>query len=102
MPISTLSCATISRRQLGAKLDYVCPTHTYDRRVLEQRVPSGPVLLIAAGTSAIDGPHTKGFREKVVADLPDRKIVQMPQTMDFQRVNPSSPGFGSFTRPNPT
>ncbi|MFZ2178032.1 MAG: polysaccharide pyruvyl transferase family protein [Rhodococcus sp. (in: high G+C Gram-positive bacteria)] len=57
------------------------------RRVLEDRVPDGPILLHGGGNFGDRWPAYQRFREKVMADLPHRTIIQLPQTIDFASEN---------------
>ncbi|WP_068151965.1 polysaccharide pyruvyl transferase family protein [Rhodococcoides corynebacterioides] len=68
---------------LGCSVDHVCAPHTYDAELLEQLVPSGPILLLGGGNFGDRWPMHQWFRERVVADFPHRRIVQLPQSFDF-------------------
>ncbi len=68
---------------LGCSVDYVCAPHTYDAELLERRVPTGPILLQGGGNFGDRWPMHQRFRERVVADFPHRRIVQLPQSFDF-------------------
>ncbi|MDG3015604.1 polysaccharide pyruvyl transferase family protein [Speluncibacter jeojiensis] len=69
---------------LDRQVGYACSIRDYDRGALRARVPEGPILLQGGGNFGELWPHHQQFREQVIADFPDRPIVQLPQTMDFQ------------------
>ncbi|MFW0874375.1 polysaccharide pyruvyl transferase family protein [Rhodococcoides corynebacterioides] len=68
---------------VGCSVDYVCAPHTYDPELLERRVPTGPILLQGGGNFGDRWPMHQRFRERVVADFPHRRVVQLPQSFDF-------------------
>jgi len=64
---------------------YVC---TYDRPdfdELERRCPQGPIFLHGGGNFGDIWPWYQTFREAVLARFPGRQIVQLPQTLHFER-----------------
>ncbi|MDV7245517.1 MULTISPECIES: polysaccharide pyruvyl transferase family protein [Rhodococcus] len=69
--------------RMGASVDYVCALHTYDTKVLSACVPEGPLLLNGGGNFGDRWFGYQKFRERVIAEHPERKIVQMPQTIEF-------------------
>ena len=69
--------------RLGIDPAYVCATHTYDRAALSRRLPTGPLLLQGGGNFGDRYDRFQLFRERVIEENPDRKIIQMPQTIDF-------------------
>ncbi|MCQ4120218.1 polysaccharide pyruvyl transferase family protein [Rhodococcus tibetensis] len=70
--------------RLGASVDYVCALHTYDKEVLSACVPDGPLLLNGGGNFGDRWFAYQRFRERVIAEHPERKIVQLPQTIEFR------------------
>jgi exopolysaccharide biosynthesis predicted pyruvyltransferase EpsI len=68
--------------QRGTRLLYVSDAATYDpvdlRRVLP---PDGTVLLHGGGNFGDLWPLHHSFRLRVIQDFPDRRIVQLPQTI---------------------
>ena len=70
-------------RAAGCSVGYVADTRTYDPAVLRRRVPHGPILLQGGGNLGDRWLPTQEFRERVVADFPERPIVQLPQSIDF-------------------
>lgn len=69
---------------LNVSVDYMCATHTYEPETLAARVPTGPLVLHGGGNFGDRYPAYQTFRERVIADHPDRAIVQMPQTIEFR------------------
>lgn len=69
--------------QLGCDVQYLCAYNTYDRAVMDEKVPNGPILLQGGGSFGDRYRVYQEFRERVIAENPDRKIVQMPQTFEF-------------------
>jgi pyruvyl transferase EpsO len=69
---------------LDVEVAYVADHASYSRRRLRQRVPRGPVLLHGGGSFGDVWPDFQAFRERVVADFPDRRIVMLPQTIEFR------------------
>jgi pyruvyl transferase EpsO len=71
-------------RRSGIRTAYGCTIETYDRELLAARVADGVILLQGGGNLGDLWPHHQRFRERVIADFPDRRIVQLPQTITFQ------------------
>ncbi|MFD4183940.1 polysaccharide pyruvyl transferase family protein [Rhodococcus sp. NPDC058514] len=72
-------------RALGLRVDYVCTTTSYDRTALESATsPSATVFLQGGGNFGDRWPLHQKFRERVIQELPHRKIVQLPQSIDFE------------------
>jgi exopolysaccharide biosynthesis predicted pyruvyltransferase EpsI len=55
----------------------------YSREELIARHPTGPILLQGGGNFGDRWPAHQEFRERVIADFPDRRIVQLPQTIEM-------------------
>jgi pyruvyl transferase EpsO len=64
---------------------YTCDFRSFAPRTLRARVGDGPVLLHGGGSVGDLWEETQRFRERVVASLPDNPIVQLPQTIHFER-----------------
>ena len=72
-------------RRLGCRVAFTCDRRLYSRRALERRLPAGsPILLQGGGNFGDLWPEHQLFRERVIADFPDRPIVQMPVSIAFQ------------------
>lgn len=70
---------------LEIRLGYQCDMSRYSPERLIERVPEGPILITGGGNFGDRWPHIQEFHERVVADFPNRRIIQLPQTIDFQR-----------------
>jgi pyruvyl transferase EpsO len=72
-------------RRLGYKIAYICDQNHFSREVLERRLPPGsPILLQGGGSFGDLWPEHQLFRERVIADFPDRPIVQLPVSVVFR------------------
>ena len=72
-------------RGLGCPVVYVADQLSYSRRALERRLPAGAAVLLQGGGSFGDlWPEHQLFRERVVQELPERPIVQLPVSIDFR------------------
>ena len=64
--------------------NYQCDLASYDREALARAVPPGGTILLHGGGNLGDvWPAHQRFRERVIADFPDRRIVQLPQSGHF-------------------
>lgn len=70
-------------RQLGVHLTYVADHMRFDPRELRHRVPAGPLLLHGGGNLGDRWTEHQGLRHLVVREFPDRKIIQLPQSVNF-------------------
>ncbi len=70
-------------RRLGYHIAHVGDVHRYSADLLRRRHPHGPIFLHGGGSLGDRYPETQAFREQLIADFPDRAIVQLPQSMDF-------------------
>jgi exopolysaccharide biosynthesis predicted pyruvyltransferase EpsI len=71
-------------RRLRARIAYVCETHGYDARAVRRAVgPNGVVLLHGGGNFGDEWPGYQQLRERVVHELRDLAIVQLPQSLQF-------------------
>ncbi|MCR2801913.1 polysaccharide pyruvyl transferase family protein [Microbacterium sp. zg-Y818] len=71
-------------RQLGVRVRYVADIARYDRVALERAHPEGPILLHGGGNFGDLWPEFQSFRLRVLADFPDRDVVQLPQSILFE------------------
>lgn len=71
-------------RRLGLRLIYVADRRSYDAAELRRALPAGGVILIHGGGNFGDlwDGHQQ-HREQIARDFPDRKIVQLPQSVWF-------------------
>ncbi|CAM3791002.1 polysaccharide pyruvyl transferase family protein [Smaragdicoccus niigatensis] len=69
--------------ELNVELGYVADGGTYDPRALRRAVPDGPILLAGGGNFGDRYHHHQLLRERVILDFPDRRIISLPQTMEW-------------------
>jgi exopolysaccharide biosynthesis predicted pyruvyltransferase EpsI len=70
-------------RRGGHRIEYVCDWLSYDERQLRRCAPEAVVLLHGGGNFGDIWPEHQLLRERLVAAFPERRIVQLPQTMSF-------------------
>lgn len=68
----------------GARVAYTSSEGNFDPAVLRRLLPDGPVLIAAGGNLGDLWPAHQRFRERVLADLPDRHVVQLAQSVHFE------------------
>ena len=68
----------------GRDPDHVCTWDEYDAAALRRDSPAGIVFLHGGGNLGDIWPHHQRFREAVVAEMRDRRIVQLPQSIHFR------------------
>jgi len=75
-------------RRLLAELDvtvaYACDPWSYEPRALRAALPEGPILLLGGGNFGDVYPREQGSRLRILADFPDRRIIQLPQSISFR------------------
>jgi pyruvyl transferase EpsO len=77
--------AVAALHDAGIDIRYRCDPETYDRSHLRRAVPAGPIFINGGGNLGDVWRRHQRLREAVVRDFPDRVIVQLPQTVHFQR-----------------
>src|SRR5262245_41215512 len=70
-------------RRRGLSPVYACDVATYSRRRLAARLGDGVILLHGGGNLGDFWVEHQQFREQVIRDFPDNKIIQLPQTTYF-------------------
>jgi len=70
--------------QLGVHVDYVADGSRYNPAHLRALVPNGPILIQGGGNFGDRWDYMQALRERVISDFPDRKIIQLPQGIDFR------------------
>ncbi|SFM68784.1 Exopolysaccharide biosynthesis protein EpsI, predicted pyruvyl transferase [Streptomyces sp. cf124] len=68
---------------LGAEVRYACDLMSYDAGQLAACLPDGPIMLTGGGTLGDLWEDSQLLREQVLRDFPDRRIVQLPQSVHF-------------------
>lgn len=69
----------------GVRIGYRCDPGTYNPDHLEHFVPTGPIFINGGGNLGDVWRRHQRLREAVIKDFRDRPIVQLPQTVHFQR-----------------
>lgn len=69
--------------RLGVSVGYIASLHHFSPSELRKRVPDGPILIHGGGNFGDRWSHSQEFKEQVIEQFPDRKIIQLPQTMEF-------------------
>jgi exopolysaccharide biosynthesis predicted pyruvyltransferase EpsI len=70
-------------RRMGLNLRYVSDMKTYDPAELRRAMPSGVVLLHGGGNFGDLWLGHQNHRERIVKELPDYRLVQLPQSIFF-------------------
>ena len=71
-------------RALQANVSYVCTHRSYDPGDLRRHLPEGPILLCGGGNFGDVYENEAGLRRRVLADFPDRPVIQLPQSVWFK------------------
>lgn len=80
--------ALAALRALGAPSpSYTCDAETYDRTALARKVGRGTIFFTGGGSFGDLWERHLLFREKVVADFPHNRIVQLPESVHFERTD---------------
>lgn len=64
---------------------YCCDAATYDRRRLARAIGDGTILFTGGGSFGDLWERHLRFREQVVADFPTHRIIQLPESVHFER-----------------
>ena len=70
--------------QRGISVDYVCDATTYSPDRLADQLKDGVILLHGGGNLGDLWPNHQRLREAVIEAFPDKKIVQLSQTIYFK------------------
>ena len=68
---------------LGSAPAFVCTHDNFSPDTLRKALPSGPIFLSGGGNFGDLWPDHHRFRETVIEQFPDRRIIQLPQTIYF-------------------
>lgn len=71
-------------RQRACPVVYACAFDTYDPDALAERLRGGVILIHGGGNLGDLWPRHQELRECVVADFPDARIIQLPQSIAFE------------------
>lgn len=69
--------------RLGVEIDYIGDVTRYDKDDLDHFVPDGPILIQGGGSFGDRWTEIQKFRERVIAENHNRRIIQLPQSVDF-------------------
>jgi len=72
-------------KKLGITVKYQCDLKNYSAQALKKAFPKGPILIHGGGNFGDIWPAHESFRHQIVTDFPDRKIIQLPQSVFYQR-----------------
>lgn len=72
-------------RQIGVRVRYIADIDRFSRRALTDALPEGPILLHGGGNFGDVWPRFQCFREEIIEAFPDRRIIQLPQTLYYER-----------------
>ncbi|MGH7646756.1 MAG: polysaccharide pyruvyl transferase family protein [Gemmatimonadaceae bacterium] len=70
-------------RRAGVRVCYACSIETYARDTLARQLGDGAILLAGGGNLGDLWPLHQQLRERVLADFPDRAVIQLPQSLYF-------------------
>ncbi len=71
-------------RKIAARVVYTCELATYSEEQLRAKLNGGTILLHGGGNLGDLYPNLQRRRENVIEAFPDRKIIQLPQAIDFR------------------
>ena len=72
-------------RELETPIRYQTSAGRYRAADLAALHPDGPILLHGGGNFGDRWALFQHFRERVIADFPDRRIIQLPQSIEMSR-----------------
>lgn len=70
-------------RRAGVTVCYACSIETYARDTLARQLGDGAILLAGGGNLGDLWPPHQRLRERVLADFPERQVLQLPQSLYF-------------------
>lgn len=70
-------------RSRGCPVHYVSDWQSHDRDALRRALPEGIVLINGGGNFGDLYPYHQQLRQAVLRDFPDRRVVQLPQSVHF-------------------
>jgi pyruvyl transferase EpsO len=71
-------------RSRGVVVAYTCDVKNYSKRHLDRSLGEGTILIHGGGNFGDLYPHHHALRLKVLRDFPNRRVIQLPQTVHFQ------------------
>lgn len=71
-------------KKVGVEVVYQCDLHGFSEKALRKNLgKEGVVLLHGGGNLGSVWPEHQRFREKIIQTLPDKTIIQLPQSVHF-------------------
>jgi exopolysaccharide biosynthesis predicted pyruvyltransferase EpsI len=67
----------------GCNPAYICTRDGFDPAELRRFLPQGPIYLSGGGNFGDIWPKFQVFRQRVLEAFPDRRVVQLPQSIHF-------------------
>jgi len=71
-------------RQRKARVVYSCCVHTFNETALRRAMPRGTVLIHGGGNFGTLWPRHQQLRERVLQQLRDYRVIQLPQTIRYE------------------
>ncbi|MBI3999902.1 MAG: polysaccharide pyruvyl transferase family protein [Candidatus Omnitrophica bacterium] len=71
-------------RYLRKQVAYQCDNRSYSKNQLKRQIGDGTILIAGGGNFGDLWPQSQRFREQVIQDFPENRIIQMPQSIYFR------------------
>lgn len=69
----------------GCKVVYQCSLRNYAPTVMRQRAAAATIVICGGGNLGDLWPNHQKFREQILQDFPDHPVIQMPQSICFEK-----------------
>jgi exopolysaccharide biosynthesis predicted pyruvyltransferase EpsI len=101
----------VALQALGIDVVYVGTHRSFDPAILRERMPEGLVLIHGGGNFGTIWPECQGHRERVLAELKDYRVIQLPQSIHYsdaeslertRRLIAAHPDFTLLVRDEPS
>ncbi len=74
----------VALSKIGADVVYQCDLYSFSEKALRKRLgKDGVILMHGGGNLGSVWPEHQMFREKIIKLFPDKKIIQLPQSVHF-------------------
>jgi exopolysaccharide biosynthesis predicted pyruvyltransferase EpsI len=84
----------------GRDPDYVASWDGFDLKAFRAASPDGVLFLHGGGNLGDIWPHHQRFRERILSDVRDRRIIQLPQSIHFRAPDGVAP-FAALVAAHP-